>query len=110
MRELRHVRKNSHRRNAQPLPKKQLPKDGNKIMNGIPAGIPQDAVEVAITEAKEVWSEYKLDDGTIVRARPVVTAFFRIPGKYTPDGEPIYGMKAAVITDVRGAENLKKRS
>jgi hypothetical protein len=53
-----------------------------------PNGLPQNAIEVAITEAKEVWSEYKLDDGTVVRVRPIVTAFFRIPGQYTQDGEP----------------------
>jgi len=79
-------------------------------MIGSPNGLPQNAIEVAITEAKEVWSEYKLDDGTIVRVRPIVTAFFRIPGQYTQDGEPIYAMKATVFQDVRGAKNLKKKS
>ena len=70
--------------------------------------IRSDATEVEMLDAKEVWSEYKLADGTKVRIKPVMIAVFRAEGEFTPDGEPVYNMKSTLITDIRAPASLAK--
>lgn len=57
--------------------------------------------EVEMVEAREVWSEYRLSDGTRLRVKPVMLAVFCAEGERTPEGEPVYNMKATLVTDVR---------
>jgi hypothetical protein len=57
--------------------------------------------EVEMIEAKEVWSEYRLSDGTRLRVKPVMLAVFCADGERTADGEPVYNMKATLVTDIR---------
>jgi len=59
--------------------------------------------EIEMLEAKEMWSEYRLADGTRLRIRPVIIAVFRANGEVTADGEPAYNIKSTLITDVRAA-------
>jgi hypothetical protein len=42
------------------------------------AHIPKD---VDVLEAKEVWSEYRLADGTVLRIKPVMIAVARVEGE-----------------------------
>jgi hypothetical protein len=64
--------------------------------------------EIEMLEAKEVWSEYRLADGTRLRIKPVMIAVFRADGQHTADGEPVYNMKSTLITDVRAPAGLTK--
>jgi hypothetical protein len=57
--------------------------------------------EIEMVEAKEVWSEYRLSDGTRLRVKPVMLAVFCAEGERTADGEPVYNMKATLVTDIR---------
>ncbi len=57
--------------------------------------------EIEMVEAKEVWSEYRLSDGTRLRVKPVMLAVFCADGERTADGEPVYNMKATLVTDIR---------
>jgi hypothetical protein len=59
------------------------------------------ATEVDMVEAKEVWSEYRLSDGTTLRVKPVMIAVFRADGQQSPDGEPVYNTKSTLVMDVR---------
>ena len=59
-----------------------------------------DAVEVAVAESSEKWSEYKLDDGSIVRLKQVVLEVSRVPDHYDNDGNPFYVIKAQPISAV----------
>ena len=59
------------------------------------------ATEVEMLEAKEVWSEYRLSDGTTLRVKPVMIAVFRADGQQSVDGEPVYNTKSTLIMDVR---------
>lgn len=72
------------------------------------ADFSQNATEVEMLDAKEVWSEYRLADGTRVRLKPVMIAVFRAEGEFTPDGEPVYNMKSTLITDIRAPANSGK--
>lgn len=57
--------------------------------------------EIDMVEAKEVWSEYRLSDGTRLRVKPVMLAVFCAEGERTAEGEPVYNMKATLVTDIR---------
>ena len=46
--------------------------------------------EIEMFEAKEMWSEYRLTDGTKLRIKPVMIAVFRADGQHTAEGEPVY--------------------
>jgi hypothetical protein len=66
------------------------------------------AQDVDVLEAKEVWSEYRLSDGTVLRIKPVMITVSRIEGEHTIDGDPVYNMKSTVVTDVKAPQALKK--
>ena len=69
------------------------------------AHIPKD---VDVLEAKEVWSEYRLSDGTTLRIKPIMIAVSRLEGEHTLDGDPVYNMKSTLVTDLRVPQELKK--
>ena len=69
------------------------------------AHIPKD---VDVLEAKELWSEYRLSDGTVLRIKPIMIAVSRLEGEHTLDGDPVYNMKSTVVTDLRVPQELKK--
>ncbi len=76
--------------------------DGNGIIEG---------TEVQIAESVERWSEFTLEDGTIVRAKQVMTSAVRIDGQYDAEGRPIYVARGApMIVVVSVPENLLKKS
>jgi hypothetical protein len=66
------------------------------------------AQDVDVLEAREVWSEYRLADGTVLRIKPVMITVSRIEGEHTIDGDPVYNMKSTLVTDVRAPQELKK--
>ena len=69
------------------------------------AHIPKD---VDVLEAKELWSEYRLSDGTILRIKPIMIGVSRLEGEHTLDGDPVYNMKSTLVTDLRVPQELKK--
>ena len=64
----------------------------------------QNTTEIEMLESKEVWSIYRLSDGTTLRIKPVMIAVFKADGEQTADGEPVYRMKSTLITDVRATK------
>jgi hypothetical protein len=77
-------------------------------VNDGPAGTASTAQDVDVTEAKEVWSEYRLADGTVLRIKPVMITISRVEGEHTIEGDPVYNMKSTLVTDVRAPQELKK--
>ena len=77
-------------------------------MNDGPAGAVSTAQDVDVQEAKEVWSEYRLSDGTVLRIKPVMITISRVEGEHTIEGDPVYNMKSTLVTDVRAPQELKK--
>jgi hypothetical protein len=70
---------------------------------------PVDAVEVAVAESTERWSEVHLEDGTVLRLKPVVVGAIRVDGQYDQDGNPVYSLKVNQIMIVGSApEHLRK--
>jgi hypothetical protein len=52
-----------------------------------------------IIESKELWSEYVLDDGTKIKAKPVVVSIVKLDQK-APDGTDVYVMQGQTIMHV----------
>ena len=77
-------------------------------MNDGPAGAVSTAQDVDVLEAKEVWSEYRLSDGTVLRIKPVMITISRVEGEHTIEGDPVYNMKSTLVTDVRAPQELRK--
>ena len=71
-------------------------------------GAASTAQDVGVLEAKEVWSEYRLADGTVLRIKPVMITISRVEGEHTIEGDPVYNMKSTLVTDVRAPQELKK--
>jgi hypothetical protein len=62
-----------------------------------------DGNEVPILESVERWTELKLEDGSILRVKPLVMSVIRIDGQFDPQGNPLYaiqGTQAMVIASV----------
>jgi hypothetical protein len=62
-----------------------------------------------ITSTKEGWSEYTLNDGSVIRAKAVLLDVKRAVGQHAPDGNPIYVMQFAFVNQLKVPDNLKKR-
>lgn len=82
-----------HRRSKQPGPNGQL----------------WDAELIDVTEAKEPWSEYSLDDGTIVRVKNVILEIWRFVDQYDAQGNPVYSVKGSPMITVIAPQQLKKK-
>ena len=78
-------------------------------MNDVVENLVHISSEVDVLEAKEMWSEYRLSDGTILRLKPVIIVVSRAPG-HTAAGEPIYNMKSTLVTDVRAPQSWKAQA
>ena len=68
---------------------------------GAAAGDVGQSVSVDIEEQSERWSEYKLVDGSTLRIRPVVFEVLRDKKKKDSEGNPVYHIKASIVTNIR---------
>ena len=68
----------------------------------------KDAEMIDIMETKEPWSEVTLGDGSVVRNKVVISEVWRIVGEYNPEGDPLYVVKAQVITNTIAPDHLRK--
>ena len=59
-------------------------------------------VDVEVISAREMWSEYQLVDGTVLRVKPIMISVSRGDDGDT-GGAPLYNMKSTLVTDVRSA-------
>ncbi len=71
-------------------------------------GQPVEAVEVGFRSSGENWNEYLADDQTVIRIKLVVTEVLRLEGQFDPDGNPVYLVKSANVTNVSPPEDLRR--
>jgi len=73
---------------------------------------PQDIIEgedVDFQEETEHWNVYKLNDGTTLKVRIIVTAVKRLK-KFRPDGDPLYIIQSQnVVRALNVPASLKMR-
>jgi hypothetical protein len=59
----------------------------------LPSGLEGEGTEVQIIESTERWSEFTLDDGTVLRLKMVVASFIKADNVFDGDGNPVYAVK-----------------
>lgn len=66
----------------------------------LPDGRTVDATEIGYRTLGEHWNEYLLDDGTVVRLKPVVTSVVKTDGVYDDNGDPVYLVNSQNVMSV----------
>ena len=67
-----------------------------------------DATEMGFQTGGEHWNEYLVQDGSVIRLKPVVTEILRIDGEYDPEGNPVYVVKSASVVPVLASDKARK--
>ena len=57
--------------------------------------------EIFVEESRELWSEFILSDGTVLRAKPIVNVIHRVLDQFDDRGRPLYSVTAAVTFTVK---------
>lgn len=81
----------------------------DKITITGPDGRRHEAVRVAVREPREQWSEYILEDGSMLRMRAVLTDVVRILDMYDAQGNPVYVANSQPVVAVIPAEGLRRK-
>lgn len=63
-----------------------------------------------VVASKDGWSEYTLNDGTIIRLKAALLDTKRAVNQYTPDGNPLYIYQFTVINQVIAPAQLRIKS
>jgi hypothetical protein len=61
-----------------------------------------------ILSNQERESEYKLDDNTILRIRPVLIEARRLTNQWAPDGDPVYVTKVGFAISTQAPAHLRR--
>lgn len=61
-----------------------------------------------VTKTNENWSDYTLEDGTIIKIKPVMIDVQRSKGQFNLEGDPVYLIKSGMIINTLAAPQLKK--
>lgn len=76
----------------------------------LPTGGTITGVEVTVDESTERWSDFKLMDGTVLRAKISIVSAIRLEGQYDPQGNPSYSLNLSpLVAVVSSDQKFKKR-
>lgn len=75
-----------------------------------PGGPLLDGFEVAIRESTERWTEVTLEDGSVIRIKPMILGAVRVEGQWDQEGNPVYALKGGpgMSTIVSVPDHLKR--
>lgn len=75
-----------------------------------PSGKLVDASEIPILESTERWTELRLEDGIVIRVKPMIVGVARIDNQWDAEGNPVYVARGGpiVMTIVSVPDHLKK--
>jgi len=65
---------------------------------------------VPVQQSNEIWNQYLLADGAMIKMKTVVTEVVRIENQYDQEGNPVYAVKSANVLSVIAPEELKRQS
>jgi hypothetical protein len=68
------------------------------------------AEELEFDTDKEPWTVYRLEDGTLLKFKQVLSKACRLIDKFKPNGEPIYVFNLGAITISEVPTELKKKA
>jgi hypothetical protein len=66
-------------------------------------------VQRKIVKAKESWSEFRLDDGSVIQAKAVILDVKRAVGQFNIEGNPVYIMQMTMVHNLIAPASLKKK-
>ena len=64
---------------------------------------------IDINQNNEYWNQYLLEDGTVLKLKPVATDVVRLIGEYDGEGNPVYVVRSRHILTAVVPEALKKK-
>lgn len=67
------------------------------------------ATEVSVNQVSERWNEYFIDDGSVLKLKPVVTKVYRIDNEYDAEGNPVYFAQSTNVLTVSAPDDLKRK-
>jgi hypothetical protein len=68
-----------------------------------------EAEKIPVNNMREEWNQYFLEDGTVLRARLIVSDVLRLVGIYTAEGDPVYVIKSANFVNSDVPESLRHK-
>jgi hypothetical protein len=71
-----------------------------KVEVTLPTGEKAFGIEIQVEESSERWSEFTLQDGTVIRAKLMVTSAVRVDGQFDAVGNPLYQANLAPVMSV----------
>jgi len=74
----------------------------------LPNGKTVDAKSIDFEANKEEWNIYKLEDGTILKVKTILTSVIRADVHDLVTGDPLYQIQSKLITSTLVPEKLKK--
>lgn len=84
-----------------------MPEKKTKVL--IPGQGEQPGTEVLVTESTERFSELRLEDGSVLRVKPLIMGVVRVDNQWDQEGNPMYAIKGGQIaTIVSVPEHLRK--
>jgi hypothetical protein len=75
----------------------------------LPDGRRVEGTVLGFKGASEPWTEYLVDDGTVIRIKIVATEVVRIDGEYDPTGEPLYFVGTTNVMAVSAIDELRRK-
>lgn len=64
-----------------------------------------------VVSSKDGWSEYELDDGSVIRAKAVIVDVKRAVGQFNAvNGDPTYVLQLSVVSNLKSPDHLKKQN
>ena len=67
-----------------------------------------DGEQVEISSSSEQWNQYVLEDGTLLKLKPVATKVVRLVNQYDQAGNPVYLIQSNNVFSMDCPEKLKK--
>jgi len=68
-----------------------------------------EAMPVDVNQANEYFNQYILEDGTVLKMKPVTTKIFRIDDRYDAEGNPVYFVQSTNVLSVDSPQSLKRK-
>jgi len=79
-----------------------------KLKVRLPNGREIEAADVDFETVKEDWNEYKLEDGTVLKFKTVVSSIIRTADYDPMTGDPVYHVRSTNMLRVKVPEELKR--
>ncbi len=82
---------------------------GSKRKVHLPDGSTVSGEPIQVVQSQELFCTYSLEDGTLLRLKPVLTEVFKVDDRWDANGEPVYLIRSQNVMVVSAPESLRKK-